>query len=351
MRTFFERHQYLIVWILGLTIIGSLAAVMIQMNEYIPQVEPAHSRPIVFTQADPVIPAAPSVTLTIEQQGKNKGLRVHWQNLPTYTTSLGIFRKLTGSTTTGELMSIIHISADELIDGNSFVDLGDSKQDGYSFYAEAFGGGGGGAGGEQFGNASTSASSTVLWTSDVIIPIPPTPTSTNQGSGGGGGGGNQNPATSSNATTTPPGNNATSSQDPGTGNGNGSGPGGTTPSSTGGGSGPSQGGSFYYTPQVQGIGGSVDRGTFWVQHTNQNIEISWQNLPANVTNIVIARSEDKNGPWNQILQEKNPSTTGSSSIQLVDGTLGDPYYYQMTAFTESTTIATYGPEYLPPVGN
>jgi hypothetical protein len=83
---------------------------------------------------------------------------------------------------------------------------------------------------------------------------------------------------------------------------------------------------------------------------NQSIEIGWQNLPPGVDTIVVARSQDEDGPWGQILEQENPSASGTYSLDLVDGTLGDPYYYEMTALTGTTTIGTYGPIYLPPVG-
>jgi hypothetical protein len=345
MGSFFKRHQYLIVWILGLIIIGSLAVLIVQMNDYIPPSNPTFpSRP----SAEPPAPATPSVTLGIEQQGKNKKLLVSWANLPASTTALGIFRKLTGTTSTGQLIAIIQVAGDQLANGGFLLDLGHSDETGYSFYAEAVGDEEGGGNG---GGTSTSPSSTVFWTSDILIPEPPnSPSSTDEGSGNGNGG---NEAASSSATSTPGNSNATSSQNPGSGSGgNETGSGnGTSSVSSGNGAGPSsQSGDSYYTPQIQGIGGSADYGTFWVQHANQNIEINWQNLPGDVTSIVIARSESSTGPWNQILQEENPSVNGSSSIQLVDGTVGDPYYYEMTAFTGTTTIAIFGPEYLAPVG-
>ncbi len=50
-----------------------------------------------------------------------------------------------------------------------------------------------------------------------------------------------------------------------------------------------------------------------------------------------------------VFTQANPGVA-AYSIQIADDTLGQPYYYEMQAFAESSTIATYGPVYLPPVG-
>ena len=84
-----------------------------------------------------------------------------------------------------------------------------------------------------------------------------------------------------------------------------------------------------------------------MQHVDQTIQMDWQNLPENTTDIAIARSQNQNGPWTDLLEQHNPGTAGSYSLQIVDDTLGSPYYYELTAFAETSTIAIYGPAYLP----
>ena len=103
----------------------------------------------------------------------------------------------------------------------------------------------------------------------------------------------------------------------------------------------------YYNPQVQISGYGTAPGSFWVEHVNQSIEIGWQDLPINIDTITVARSASSTGPWSTIIIQHNPGATGSYSLQLVDNSVQDSYYYEMTAFQGTTTIATYGPVYLP----
>jgi hypothetical protein len=45
-----------------------------------------------------------------------------------------------------------------------------------------------------------------------------------------------------------------------------------------------------------------------------------------------------------VLTETNITTDGPNSIEIVDDTLGDPYYYEMNTYDASgTVIATFGP--------
>ena len=358
MNLFFARHQYLIVWILGLTIIGSLAILIVQMNNYIPPSQPTFpSQPGTVPQTSatqnlpvlPPTPPLPSITFVIEKTAQKNNLLVHWENLPANTTALNIFRRPAGTDSTGTLVATLSLLDDNLENGSTSINLGNFNAKGYSFYAEAIGGDSGTS-----PDATSSPTSTIIWTSDPVIPLPPGTPSSTTGNSSSDNGGSQNQTPTSTATTTQSINATTSPTSTQTGGGNGSDMGSgtsTTPSSTSGsGDGPNPNQNAYYTPQIQGIGGTPDRGTFWVQHMNQIIEIGWQGLPEGVTSIVIARSPSSTGPWNQLLQEQNPSTNGSSSLQLVDGTVGDPYYYQMTALSGTTTVLTYGPDYLPPAG-
>jgi hypothetical protein len=231
------------------------------------------------------------------------------------------------------LWKTIKLSADQLLGGSVLFDLGTADQSGYSFYFEAVNGGGGG------GNNSTSTQ-TILWTSDITIPGTDT--------SGGQGNGNQNQGTGGNSSSTNNTGNSSSSQGnngngTSTGNGNGN-------NASGSGNNNGQSGFLYYNPQIQVTGYGTANGDFWVQHVNQSIEVGWQNLPPAVDSIILSRSQDQSGPWNQLLKENNPSANGSYSLQLVDGTLNQPYYYEMTAYSGTTTIGVYGPAYLPPAG-
>lgn len=76
--------------------------------------------------------------------------------------------------------------------------------------------------------------------------------------------------------------------------------------------------------------------------------MGWQNLPSSTTDVVISRSAAETGPWTQVFAQGNPDVGQSYSIQIVDDTLGAPYYYELVALEGSTTLATYGPVYLAP---
>jgi hypothetical protein len=97
--------------------------------------------------------------------------------------------------------------------------------------------------------------------------------------------------------------------------------------------------------QIEGYS-PAQSNNFWVQHVDQKIQIGWQNLPPDTTSIVILRSANQDGPWVEVLSQENPGVNGAYSIQVVDDTLGSPYYYEMNAVVGSTTVATYGPIYL-----
>lgn len=347
MKEFLAHHSYLIIWILALVIIGSAAVFIFQLNGITtgsiqnpsPLIRSIPTGPA--TPSAPAIPPTPSITLTIVKSAAGNSLYVQWQNLPGNTTAINIFRGKTNSTSSWELWKTLNISAGGGENGNASIDLGSSLENGYSFYVEAVTNG---AGGGENGNGN--GSSTVLWVSSSTTPIIATSTPPETPPSNGNNPPADNPPASPSSTpssTSPTEPSSPSSTNPGGGN-NGNGGGGGT---GGGGSGnnPPQG-NPYYNPQVQITGYGTAPGDFWVQHVNQSIEIGWQNLPAQVTSIVVARSQSSDGPWNTIISQQNPGTSGSYSLQLVDNTIGDPYYYEMTAFNGTTTIATYGPAYL-----
>lgn len=339
MRDFLARHEYLVVWVLALVIIGSLAYVILQLNAYIPTVG---TPPVLPSRTSaggapsvqsPAIPPAPSVTFFVQKAPKGStggnSFIIQWQNLPNGTVALNILRSPAGQND-WSLWKTVTITADELGSGTADINIGDATEAGYSFELQAVSGNGETTG---VGNSTSTSGETVLWTSSSTIPVvttstPPTPPPQNPGP--------QNPEpqnptpqnpenpTSTNPGTNPPANNPSSTS-------------GQTPS-----------GIPYYNPQVQITAYGNAPGSFWVSHVNQSIEIGWQNIPAGVDTIMVQRSASSTGPWNTIIIQQNPGTSGSYSLQLVDNTLDTPYYYEMTALQGTTTVATYGPAYLDP---
>jgi len=331
MRSFLSKHQYLVIWISGLVIIGALTVLVIQLNgSFLPTIS-SLSQPIPAPPAGMPAPIpAPSVTLTIQKIGKQNSLMIQWQNLPNGTTKLYIFRGKGTSTSTWALWKTLTLGQGQLTDGNTQFNLAPGDL-GYEYYVQAVSGGGGG---------QNSTSSEVLWESGAGVPGP----SDNGNGGGNGNSGNNNGGGNTSSTQGSQSGNTSSSEN-GAGNGNGNGGNGN---SGGGGNGSGTSGNPYYNPQIQVTGYGTANGDFWAQHVNQSIEIGWQNLPPDTDTIIVTRSQSENGPWNQILAQQNPSLSGSYSLQLVDGTLNEPYYYEMIAQDGTTILGTYGPVYLPP---
>jgi hypothetical protein len=318
MKDFFSRHSYVVIWVLSLVIIGSLAILIVKLDETIPELSNTPRNALSARQ----IPAAPLVTVAIQKSTSGNSFVVQWENLPNGTVALEIFRGKTGTDpSTWTLWNTIQLSPDQLVNGNATINLGLENEDGYSFYEEAVTGG-------DPGNTPP------LWTSSSTVPVvttstPPTlpPNNPNQPPENPG-----NESSSTNSTSTNP---NTPDNNPSSTPGSGNSP--TTPTGT-----------PYYNPEVQISGYGNAPGDFWLQHVNQSIEIGWQNLPPDIGTIVVTRSQDSNGPWNTLITQQNPGTSGSYSLQIVDNTINQPYYYEMTAFNGTTTIATYGPVYLAP---
>jgi hypothetical protein len=248
---------------------------------------------------------------------------VEWTNLPGGATALEVFRSLKGKDQ-WTLWKTIPLTGENLTSGSYSFDIGKADYSNYDFYSEAVGIG---------GNGGTVNTTSTLWTSNPTEPVVTTPTSTTPVSG-------NNPPPNNNPTSTPT---STNNQPP-TSPGNTT----TTPTSTP----PAPSGTPYYNPQVQITNyGQSPTANFWVQHLDQTIQIGWQNLPSITTSIVISRSATSTGPWAPLLTQTNPGENGSYSLQVVDQTVDEPYYYLMEADAGSTTVATYGPVYLPPVGS
>jgi hypothetical protein len=327
MKDFLAHHSYLIIWILALIIVGSIAILIVQLNGITTgPLNPETATPVTIPPI-PTIPPKPSVTLTIVKSAGGNSLFVQWQNLPDNTMALDIFRGKTGATSTWMLWKTLTLTPGELANGTANLDLGTSLESGYSFYVQAVTGGG-------------DSSSTIIWTSSSTVPVVATST---PGGGPAPSGNNpppdntpssspssSSPSSPENPSSTSPG--APSSSNPGTpGNGNNS----STPP-----------GNPYYNPEVKITGYGTAPGSFWVEHLNQSIQIGWQNIPAGVDTIMVARGASSTGPWTTIITQQNPGSNGSYSLQLVDDNLDQSNYYEMTALEATTTIATYGPVYL-----
>ncbi len=334
MKDFLARHEYIVVWVLFLVIIGSLAYVILQLNSYVPTVgtpplPPSQSAANGGPAAQPpALPPTPSVSFFIQKAPKNatsgNSFIIQWQNLPNGTVALNILRATTGQNN-WSLWKTVTLTHDELGSGTANINIGTSTEGGYSFEIQAVGDNGETT---NVGNSTSTSGETVLWTSSSTIPVVTTSTP-------------PEPPMPPPPPQNPPANNPTSStpQNP------------ENPTSTSSSTNPSNNGNNnngipYYNPQVQITAYGTAPGSFWVSHVNQSIEIGWQNIPAGIDTITVARSASSTGPWNTIIIQHNPGTSGSYSLQLVDDTIDQPYYYEMTALEGTTTIATYGPAYL-----
>ncbi|HVM76947.1 MAG TPA: hypothetical protein VMU07_02220 [Candidatus Paceibacterota bacterium] len=329
MRAFFQKHQFLVIWICGLLIVGALAVLVVNLNSSF-QPTPVGINQRVETPYVPPPPPPPSVSLYLTKNGKNNSLVVQWANLPNNTLELNIFRGIGSNTSTYKLWETLLINLN-LLNGSAIFSLGvnDLK---YQYYVQALGtaetSGTSGAPGNE--------TSTIVWDSTTpITPSTSTPPTDN--------GGNQNNGTNptSTATSTNQNNNNASSTQNTT----------TTPTSTATTTtDATHAGNPFYNPQVQITGYGQANGSFWVQHSNQNIEIGWQNLASDTTDIIFYRAQNNDGPYDQFLEQANPGSTGSYSLQLVDAYTDQPLYYEMIAWQGSSASETYGPVYVPANG-
>ena len=272
----------------------------------------------------PAAPKTPKVTLAVQKSKSGNVLAVQWENLPEDTAALDIFRSTKGKND-WSLWKTIALTADELGGGSAEFDIGNSTFANYSFYIEAVSSGGG----DHAGNPTNAMGQTILWISsstDAIVTTSTTP--------------NQNQAPPAAAPPEPPQLQPPAPQ-PQSQNSS------SAPNSPA----PTSAGIPYYTPQIKISGyGTSQTGIFWVQHVDQKIQIGWQDLPPQTTSVVILRSPGESGPWSAELTQGNSGTNNSYSIQIVDDTVGGAYYYKMDALAGSTTVAIYGPVYLPPIG-
>jgi hypothetical protein len=280
----------------GVVVILALTAILLLHRAPSPQASPAaagSSTPA--ADATPAPPATPGITMNV--QGSH--LFVQWNNLPSNTVNMNRFY---AKTEHGTYRLVGTIPVASALNGNGFLNI-----QGYE-------------GGYYYGVADD-GDGAPLWTSSSTPPAngaPSAPPSGSPTSGQGSG----NPTNGS----TPP-ENGSSTNSSTTNNSD------TNPVS-------SNNNGTSTTPQEN----------FVVQHFDQKIQISWQSLPVNTSQIVVSRSASDTGPWSPILAETNISTDGPYSILIVDDTLDEPYYYEMEAQdNNSDTISTYGPTLLAPL--
>ncbi len=328
MKNFLSKYVYIFIWIGAIVGIGLLFVFVIHENSNLAPL-PTTRTGILPTAPPP--PPAPSVSLHIQKSKNGNVLLVEWQNLPDNTVALNIYRGTRDKpTSTWALFKHIIITSDNLASGNFLLNIGQSTLANYSFYVQAISNSSGNGTSTSSGGQAN-GDSTVVFTSSILqvtpVPPPPPPPSTTP------------PQTTQNNS------NSTGNQNPATQNNNGN------SSSTNSSSSTSQtpNGVPYYNPQIQ-ISGyqSTQSDSFFVQHIDQKIQIGWRNIPAETTDVIVSRSPNQDGPWTVVLTQENPGATGS--LQIVDNTLDTPYYYHMDAKNGSSTLAAYGPVYLPPIG-
>lgn len=316
-KVFLSRYSFAIIWMGTIIGVGIIFSFIVQQNSAAPLV-PTRTLPVAPGISRPLPPPPPTVTLTIKTGKKGNTLVIQWSNLPANTTAIDIYRGLSVKpTSTWALFKHLAISPGDLANGTAEIDIGKSGLEGFSFYIQAV------TSGPANASGTTNESSTVLFTSGIIVPStnpipppppPPPPPTDSQPS---------NPTTTTQAP--PPPSNSTTSQAT------------TTPTPSG---------TPYYNPQIQisGYGPAIDA-QFYAQHVDRRIQLGWQKLPPNTTRIVIYRSPAGSGPWVDVLAQ-TIANTGAYSIQVADNTVGAPYYYEMTAFNGTSSIATYGPVFL-----
>ncbi len=277
----------------------------------------------------PHVPPPPSVGLFVQASTTGNMFRIEWQNLPDGTVALNILRRLKGKPDSLWLLwKQIALTQNDLASGKASFNIGSSSFAEYSFSIQAVGNLTG-----QGVNGTTTIGQVITWVSTSTTPIvvtstPPTtppPASSPSSS-----------PTSSLPSTSPTSTPTSTLQTPT-----------STPTSTPSASSSPQG-IPYYSPEIQLSGyGYPPAGSFWVQHINQKIEIGWQNIPAQATTAGVYRANSADGPWTVVFKQNDIDTVGPYTIQLVDNTLNQPYYYQMNAKSGSSILATYGPVLLP----
>lgn len=271
---------------------------------------------------------APTLSFTLKITKKGNVLLVRWENLPADAALLEIFRSKSGEDK-WLLWRTLEIASSSVDRGGEDIALTRADRGNFFYYGEVTS--------APLRSPSGPSAGEVLWTSlpaaPTLAPAAPPPSSSPTLSGA-------PPPAASQATTTPPSQSATTTVA--------SLPQGGAPPPP-----PPQPGAaetitYYYTPQGQVSGSSaVDAAQFWVHHTDQKIEIGWQNLPTSTTKIIVFRSPNDSGPWGAILTQQNPDPAGPFKIKLDDETLRSAQYYKLEARAGADILAAYGPILLP----
>ncbi len=343
MMDFLHRHSYVVIWILSLVIIGSLAVVILQLNQIGPAESPAAAGNAGGGSAASPQNTEPAISLSVQLAKRGNSFVVVWHNLPDGTAALDIYRGKTGTDRkTWELWRQVIVAPGSRSNGSASFNIGTTTEAGYSFYAAALGANGApvanGTSGQ--GAGTNPPGPTVLWTSDSTTAPVTSPTATNTSFA---------PAPSSTAaastTTTTTSTSTTISSQQTASSSTTVAPATSTSTTSTAQSSPT--GIPYYNPRIQITAYGTPPGTFTVTRLNQSIQISWQNIPTGVDTITVSRASSTAGPWSEILIEHNPGTSGSYTLGLIDSAVNEANYYEMTALENSTTVATYGPDYLP----
>ena len=278
------------------------------------------------------VQAQPSIVVGIQKTKNGLRLVVQWENLPSGTTEINLFRSATESGQ-GVLVGSISIASSSPAGGSDSISIPNADQGGYYYGVAA-----GNDGSPLYNSPPTppgeaSPTSSVITSGTAVPPPPPPPPKNGQAPNNPS---NSGPQPENNPSGTPP------------NGGNGmpaSGPEPAAPTST-----PTPT-TTYYNPEggISGIASTTSQGNFWVQHVDQKIQIGWQDLPAGTAQIIVARAPSDDGPWTAV-PPKPIATNTAYSIQVVDDTLGDPDYYEMDVYDGGgNIIATDGPVLLQPL--
>lgn len=247
----------------------------------------------------------PSISIEPQKTGGGVRLLVQWNDLPTDTDRINIFYS---ATMTGEyrLIGNVPVSSSSTASGTGYLGVPDGYQNGYYY------------------GVATGESGNPLWTSSSTSATPSSPGESSSGN-------NTNPNNGANENNNPP--------------ENGTEPTGTPANNSSGTD--SQQNNDTNEDQTQS---PSDAPNFVVQHNDGKIQVSWQSLPAGTYQVVVSRSASSTGPWTPVLTETDITTDGPYSIELVDDTLGDAYYYEMNIEDQDgNVITTYGPTLLGPL--
>lgn len=106
----------------------------------------------------------------------------------------------------------------------------------------------------------------------------------------------------------------------------------------------------YYTPSGAVSGTSsipLIADTVWVRHYGDNIEVGWQNLPADARTVLVSRSSSASGPWKKLLQHDSVTGIPVGSVQFSNAIPHEDQYYQFEVTRISGEVSMLGIVFLP----